>query len=217
LCPLLKIKMTTKINKNRRLLQVKNDLTELPDSPLYLDRVKNRYLVVAGEGNSDADIVFIGEAPGKNEALCGRPFCGPSGKMLDELLTSISLKRSDVYITNIVKDRPPLNRDPDPTEIRFYARFLEEELKVIEPKIVVTLGRFSTLHILNKYQLLEKALAISELHGQRFDISTDFGEVIIMPMFHPAAAIYDRNKKQILIEDMLNLKDIYQKQSSRGL
>ena len=120
--------------KTELLRQIKEEVINLKGSPLALARVKNEVFPVIGEGNHDADIMFIGEAPGRNEAETGRPFCGAAGRVLDELLLSINVPRKDVYITNIVKDRPPLNRDPEPEEINVYAPFLDRQVAVIQPK-----------------------------------------------------------------------------------
>src|SRR3989344_3019718 len=114
------------INKKERALKaIKDEILCLVSSPLYKERIKNKYFPVIGEGNHSAKIMFIGEAPGETEAKKGRPFCGAAGKRLDELIESIGLKREDVYITNVVKDRPPNNRDPSQAEIELYSPFLE--------------------------------------------------------------------------------------------
>src|SRR5690606_1691382 len=136
-------------------------------SPLYEYRVKNKYLPVVGEGSCLADIVFVGEAPGKNEAKTGQPFCGASGRVLDELLGECGIKRGDVYITNIVKDRPPENRDPKPEEIILYAPFLDKQIEIIKPKVVATLGRFSMSYVIGRYVGLDpkEIGTIGQLHG----------------------------------------------------
>jgi uracil-DNA glycosylase family 4 len=108
---------------------------------------------VIGEGSHFADIMFVGEAPGKNEAIQGRPFVGASGKFLNELLLGVGIKREDVYITNIVKDRPPENRDPTPEEIEMYGPFLDRQIDIIQPKVIATLGRFSMVYIMKKFGL----------------------------------------------------------------
>ena len=129
--------------KSEALKKIKEEIIALKESPLYSYRTENKYFPVIGEGSHDADIVFIGEAPGRNEAETGRPFCGRSGKLLDEFLVSIDLQREKVYITSIVKDRPPQNRDPLPAEIELYAPFLDRQIEIIKPKVIATLGRFS--------------------------------------------------------------------------
>lgn len=138
---------------------------------------------VPGEGNPDTDILFIGEAPGKNEDQQGRPFVGAAGQLLNELLSSIGLKREDVFIANVIKHRPPSNRDPLPEEITAYTPWLEEQLNIINPKLVVTLGRFSMDFMLGP------GFSISKIHGQP---KRRHGRVI-MPVYHPAAVLYRRN------------------------
>lgn len=156
---------------------------------------KKRNLPTIYCGNLKSKILFIGEAPGKNEDETGIPFCGRAGKILEELLSSINLKREDVYITNIVKCRPPKNRDPKEIEIKKCVGFLEEEIVLIKPKIICPLGRFSSKYILKKY--FEKNFEIGEVHGKVFKKDG----VIIIPMYHPAATIYDNKKKIILKKD----------------
>jgi uracil-DNA glycosylase family 4 len=150
--------------------------------------------LVFGDGNPDADIVFIGEAPGKNEDIQGKPFVGAAGKFLSEMLEMIDLKRPDVYITNIVKYRPPDNRDPLPEEKAAFLPYLQAQLAVIEPSVVVTLGR----HSLNCFL---PDLSISQVHGQPKRIK---GQVY-MPLFHPAAALYNGQMRQTLIDDFAKL------------
>lgn len=138
---------------SEELKKIKDEILDLKESPLYAYRVENKYFPVIGEGNHSAEIMFIGEAPGENEAKTGRPFCGRAGKVLDALLQEISIERKDVYVTNIVKDRPPGNRDPLPEEISIYAPFLNRQIEIIKPKVVATLGRFSMVYIMNRYGL----------------------------------------------------------------
>lgn len=196
------------LGKTNQMKEIKDEVLNLTSSPLYKYRSENNFLPVIGEGNHDADIMFIGEAPGKNEALTGRPFCGASGKVLDELLESVNLKRADVYITNIVKDRPPGNRDPLPEEIEFYAPFLERQIDIIKPKIIATLGRFSMTFILERYGSVEQNKTIGELHGQQVRISTNFGDIILVPLYHPAASIYNRHLKESLMTDIKIVKTL---------
>ena len=150
--------------------------------------------LVFGDGNPDAKIVFIGEAPGKKEDLEGVPFVGAAGKFLDEMLASINLKREDIYITNIVKYRPPNNRDPLPEEKEEFLPYLERQLDVIKPLLVVTLGRHSTNVFLPGQQ-------ISNVHGQT--IRKD-GRVYL-PLYHPAAALYNGALRKTLQQDFKNI------------
>lgn len=181
--------------------QVKEDVVALVSSPLYAERIANKVFPVIGEGSHNASIMFIGEAPGKNEAATGRPFCGASGRILDELLLSAGIAREQVYITNIVKDRPPGNRDPFPEEIEAYAPFLDRQIAIIQPKVLATLGRFSMEYVMSRYGLLGELKPISVLHGKVFQGKAPHGEVLVVPLYHPAVAIYGASKKDTLKED----------------
>src|SRR3989338_5961554 len=139
--------------KKDLMKQIKDEVLSLTGSPLYAYRVKNNFFPVIGEGSHDAKIMFVGEAPGKNEALSGRPFCGAAGKILDELLAEIKIPREDVYVTNIVKDRPPENRDPLPSEIDAYGPFLDRQIEIIRPKRIALFGRSAMFYIMKKFQM----------------------------------------------------------------
>lgn len=147
---------------------------------------------VPGEGNPDAEILFIGEGPGKDEDEQGRPFVGAAGKFLNELIASIGFKRENVYIANMVKHRPPGNRDPLPEELAAYAPWLDEQVKIIQPKLIVTLGRYSMAHF------LDEGLSITNVHGQP---KRNAKGQVIMPMYHPAAALYRGNLRPVLLAD----------------
>ncbi|MDD4661689.1 MAG: uracil-DNA glycosylase [Candidatus Pacebacteria bacterium] len=151
-------------------------------------------------GDIKSNILFIGEAPGKNEDETGIPFCGRAGSILNDLLKLIELKREDVYITNIVKCRPPKNRDPKKSEIKKCSYLLEKEIELLKPKIICPLGRFSSKYILNKY--FKKNYEIGEVHGKVFKTEN----IIIIPMYHPAAAIYNNKKINILKKDFKKIK-----------
>ena len=185
---------------------IRNKILHLKESPLYEHRVRHKYFPVVGEGSHMAHIMFIGEAPGKNEAQTARPFCGRSGKVLDEMLDSIHLNRSDVYITNIVKDRPPENRDPSQEEINLYAPFLDEQIDIIEPKVIATLGRYSMAYIMEKLGLHDQIGTIGDLHGKEFVAKTNYGSVTIIPLYHPAVALYQGNNKETILKDFQVLK-----------
>ncbi len=180
--------------RGQELKKIRDEIWHLKNSPLYKYRKKNNYYPVIGEGNHSAKIIFIGEAPGKNEAETGKPFCGPAGGILDELLESVNIKRKDVYITNIVKDRPPGNRDPNPKEIKTYSPFLTRQLEIIKPKIIATLGRFSMEFIMKLYGLEDKLQKISLLHGQIFETNASWGKIKIIPFYHPAVVLYNANQ-----------------------
>jgi len=179
----------------------------LEESPLYKERIKNKVFPVIGEGSHRARIMFIGEAPGKNEAATGRPFCGAAGKILDELLASVGIDRKDVYVTNIVKDRPPFNRDPLPEEIKAYGPFLDRQIEIIQPEVIATLGRFSMDYVMRKFGLESQLCSISQMHGKIFETETPFGKIKIVPLYHPAVAIYNKTTKDTLVKDFRILKD----------
>lgn len=179
----------------------------LKESPLYKERIKNKVFPVIGEGSHHAKIMFIGEAPGRNEAATGRPFCGAAGKILDELLSSVGIDRKDIYITNIVKDRPPFNRDPLPEEIKIYGPFLDRQIEIIQPEVIATLGRFSMDYIMRKMELEAQLKSISQMHGKIFDAEVSYGKIKVIPLYHPAVAIYNRTTKDTLMKDFQVLKD----------
>ena len=183
------------------LRAIRDEVVDLTESPLYQYRVDNGYYPVIGQGNHYADIMFIGEAPGKNEAEIGRPFCGASGRVLDELLATIALNRDDVYVTNILKDRPPNNRDPVRAEIDLYAPFLERQIDIIQPKVIATLGRFAMDFILRQFGSLQAGLRISQLHGSVIKVRTAYGSASVVPLFHPAAALYNASQRTTLEQD----------------
>lgn len=187
------------------LKAIKDEVLNLTTSPLYSYRRKEGFLPVIGEGSHLAKIMLIGEAPGRTEAKTGRPFCGAAGKILDDLLLSIGLPRTQVYITNIVKDRPPGNRDPQPEEITCYGPFLDRQIEILEPKVIVTLGRFSLEYIFRHFQLADALRPISVLHGRLFTAPTPYGQTTILPLYHPAAAIYNRELKTVLLSDIRKL------------
>lgn len=160
---------------------------------------------VPGDGNPDADIMFVGEAPGKNEDAQGKPFVGAAGKFLSEMLGSINLKREDIYITNVVKYRPPENRDPGPEEIEACMPWLHEQIKIIEPKIIVTLGRHAMEHFI-------PGKKISEVHGQAFRRTfPDIGEQVFFALYHPAAALYNGSMRATLIADFKKIPKVIEK------
>ncbi|BCX16072.1 MAG: DNA polymerase [Candidatus Parcubacteria bacterium] len=196
-----------KQKKEELLKQIRDEVLNLKSSPLYSYRVANNYYPVIGQGNHDAKIMFIGEAPGRNEAESGIPFCGAAGKILDELLASIGLPRSEVYITNILKDRPPENRDPLPEEIKVYAPFLDRQIEIIQPQVIVTLGRFSTAYILEKFGLKNEIKPISQIKGKVFSANPLLGHAVkIIPLYHPAVAVYNNNVKEELKKDFQVIK-----------
>jgi DNA polymerase len=161
---------------------------------------QGRTNAVPGEGPENADIMFIGEGPGFHEDRQGRPFVGAAGKFLEELLAKIDLSRDDVYITNVVKCRPPGNRDPQPEEIEACRPYLDRQIELIHPRLIVTLGRFSM-------QRYFPGASISRIHGQAKRI----GNVLYYPMFHPAAALHQPRWRPLVEEDFLKIPDLLAK------
>ncbi len=158
---------------------------------------KYRTKVVPGEGAEDADLLFIGEAPGWHEDQQGRPFVGPAGQFLDQLLTSIGLRREEVYIANVIKCRPPQNRDPLPSEIQSCRKWLDRQIEIIHPQMVITLGR----HSLARYFPNE---SIGKMHGK----PRKLGGFIYYPMYHPAAALHQGSLRRTIETDMLRIPQL---------
>lgn len=186
------------MNKEKELEQLNREWADKIKSPL----VKTCRQIVAGVGNANADIMIIGEAPGKKEDELGEPFVGSAGKFLDQMLETINLKRENIYITNIVKCRPPNNRDPLPEEKEEFWPWLLDQIKLIEPKLIVTLGR----HSLSSF-ILEPIM--SKVHGKvlRKDI-LGLGKVRIYALYHPAAALYNGGMRETLIKDFKKIPKI---------
>ncbi len=200
------------LEKRRELMKrIKDEIIDLKESPLQVERIKNKVHPVIGEGSHSAEIMFVGEAPGKHEAAQGRPFVGASGKFLNQLLEGVGIKREDVYITNIVKDRPPENRDPTPHEIDLYGPVLDRQIDIIQPKVIATLGRFSMVYIMKKFGLDLEIEPISKAHGKAYQAEASYGKVDIFPLYHPAVALYNGSMRQVLMKDF----EILKKQSKK--
>jgi len=159
---------------------------------------ETRGCLVFGVGDPHADLMFVGEAPGRNEDLKGEPFVGAAGKLLDELLASIGLGRSQVYIANVLKCRPPGNRDPLAEEIETCTPFLRQQIELVNPKVIATLGNFATKFV------LQTDLGITQLRGKLYHVD---GRQVV-PIFHPAAALYSPDKRQVLAEDFQRLRAV---------
>ncbi len=187
---------------------IRDEVFAFHTSPLYHERVQAGVFPVIGEGSHDARIVFVGEAPGKNEALTGRPFCGASGKVLDILLAGVGIARGDVYITNVVKDRPPMNRDPLPEEIAAYGPFLERQLSIIQPNVIAPLGRFAMAYVMQLYGIGDEVKPISHIHGTAFTGAAPWGVVHVVPLYHPAVAVYNRTMLPTLQKDIEQLTQL---------
>jgi DNA polymerase len=165
-----------------------------------------RTTLVFGVGDPGARIMLIGEAPGRNEDLRGEPFVGAAGKLLDELLAHVALSRTDVYIANVLKCRPPGNRDPEPVEIETCTPFLREQIRLIGPEVLVTLGNFATKFV------LKTDTGITRLRGTVHEA----GRFTVLPIFHPAAAIYDRTKRDALFADFERLQSLLAREDADG-
>lgn len=174
---------------------------EIIDNNICSDLAAQATQLVMGDGNIDADIVFIGEAPGKKEDEQGVPFVGAAGKFLNTMLEQVGMERADVYITNIVKYRPPNNRDPRPDEKAAFLPYLVRQLQIIQPKVVVTLGRHSMEYFL-------PGAKISEVHGQPRMVTVEGHQITVIPLYHPAAALYNGGMRQTLIDDFLTVPGI---------
>lgn len=181
------------MDKQVQLDRIKADILEKNICPDLAEQATN---LVMGDGNINADIVFIGEAPGKKEDELGLPFMGAAGKFLNEMLAVADMDRSDVYITNIVKYRPPKNRDPSADEKKAFWPYLLQQIDIIDPKVVITLGRHSMEYILPN-------MKIGEVHGEVKKIHLGDRKIAVVPLYHPAAALYNGSLRQTLIDDFL--------------
>lgn len=186
---------------NPQLRIIRDEVLSCTKCPLY----KSRTYPVIGQGNHQASIVLVGEAPGFNENKTGRPFCGKAGEVLDEILKSVNLKREEIYITNILKCRPPGNRNPRPNEIEACTPYLLRQLEIIQPKTVGCLGNFATSFIMKHYGLLDRCDGISKIHGKVFESKRSNQKVRIVPLYHPAVAAYNPNMLQVLKSDFTGL------------
>lgn len=189
------------MNKQAEIDHLRADIIEKNICP---DLAAGALNLVIGDGNLDADIVFIGEAPGKSEDEQSLPFVGASGKFLNEMLAQAGLVRADVYITNIVKYRPPNNRDPTPEEKKAFWPYLLKQLQIIKPKVVITLGRHSMEYFLPD-------MKISQIHGEAKRIQFGDDKLVIIPLYHPAAALYNGSLRETLIEDFLTVPEVIKK------
>ncbi len=201
-----------KMETEKELKKIKEEILDCKECSLS----KTRNLPVIGEGNHEAQIIFVGEGPGAQEDKTGRPFCGAAGKILDELLDSVGIKREEVYICNILKCRPPANRDPQKEEIEACVPFLERQIEIIKPEVICPLGRFAMEFLMDKFGLKDQVQGISKIHGEVFEpqiVTEDaqsslfeqkrksIKEVKIIPLYHPAVVAYNSNMREILKKD----------------
>jgi len=201
-------------DRTSKLKKIKDQVINFKSSPLYKHRIEKGFVPVIGEGNHQAKIMFIAEAPGYYEAKSGRHFQGSSGKIFDQLMEAVGLKRSEVYITNIVKDKLPNNRNPNKLEIDAYAPFLINQIKIIKPKIIATLGKFSTDYLFETCNLEKKPLKI--IHGKPHKITCSYGECYILPLTHPAASLYKPDLLPTMKKDFQQIIKLSTNQASKS-
>ena len=200
------------MSKEEKIKELKQEILNCKKCELW----KTRTNPVIGAGSPDTNIMFIGEAPGFNEDKQGKPFVGQAGKIFDELLNSINLKRQDIYITNILKCHPPQNRNPTQEEIKICSLYLNKQIDIIKPKTICCLGNFATDYTLKKFGLKDEIQGISKIHGKIFNALTLAGVIKIIPLYHPAVATYNINMLKILKEDFKILKTEYIKDENNN-
>jgi len=194
--------------KARALAEVAEEVASCKKCRLWSSRTNP----VPGHGNQDADVMFIGEAPGYNEDVEGKPFVGAAGKFLDQLLGLAGLKRSEVFITNVLKCRPPGNRDPLPDEVEACGPYLDRQILIIRPKLVICLGRHSASYVLSRGGVRVRSrtwgTSISAVRGQVFRARFEGLAFLVMPTYHPAAGLYNPKLKSALMEDFASIARI---------
>lgn len=182
-----------------------NDIKICTKCDLYRE-IKN---YVIGDGNIKSKVMFIGEAPGKTEDARGKPFVGKAGKVFEELLRSIELFRTDVYISNCLRCRPPNNREPSEAELFACTPYLDKEIEIIKPKVLCPMGNFAVNFVFKKYGIeKQKGGGISRLHGSFYKVKNLFDELTVLPLYHPAMAVYNPLMKKILMDDFKKIEKI---------
>lgn len=189
-----------KLHKYRALHELKDKMGKDNSLPLKKGATK----LVFGTGNTEAKILCIGEGPGFNEDREGLPFVGQAGKLLDNLFPLAGLERKEVFITNVVHHRPPGNRDPEPNEIEAYGKYLDKIIEIIDPEVVITLGRYSMAKFLPN-------VFISNVHGKKHEVSWNGKDIVVIPMYHPAASLRNGNIFELEKNDFFQLKEILRK------
>ncbi len=207
----LNIKMKMSLESKTGLM---NSLAEEIKECKKCDLYKTRNKPLVGDGSGDVEILVIGESPGYYEDLQGRAFVGESGKILDQLLDLVNLKRKDIYITNVLKCRPPRNHNPNRQEIDACVGYLHRQIEIIKPKIILTLGKFASKEIFVRFKL--DFSRISEIHGRLFEAETSFGKIKIIPLYHPAVACYHNEMLDVLKEDFLKLSSLIEKPEQKN-
>ncbi|PIV10180.1 MAG: uracil-DNA glycosylase [Candidatus Portnoybacteria bacterium CG03_land_8_20_14_0_80_41_10] len=188
---------------DKKLRGIRDEIVDCRKCPLH----KNRTLPVIGQGSHQAEIMLVSEAPGYWEDQKGEPFVGAAGGVLNELLDFVGIKREEVYICNILKCRPPQNRNPQKDEIAACVPYLEKQIRIIRPKLIGSLGNYATAYLLEKFGLSDKIQGISKIHGQVFEARADFGPIKIIPLYHPAVAVYNERMKETLKNDFQILNE----------
>jgi DNA polymerase len=200
------------MDKRKMIDELNSQISECTRCPLY--KYKTNY--VPGEGDPYSRILFIGEAPGKEEDKQGKPFVGKAGQVLNENIKNIlNMDRSNVYITNVVKCRPPENREPKEEEIKACSIWLEKQLEIIQPEIIVTLGHYSTKWIFNYFKL--KFSSITKLRGRIFKVNKWGKNITIIPTLHPASTLYHKEWKGYFDQDFKTIKEILNKDKREGI
>ena len=206
--------MSIEEERTGQLAAIEAEIRGLTESPLYEYRTMNHYTPVIGEGRPTAAVVFIGDAPGEVEAKTGRPVVGPAGRMLDSLLADAGLSREDIYITNVVKDRPPDNRDPRVKEVRLYAPFLWRQMDIVRPQVIVPLGRHALEFVRRHFAGFPAEGSVSTLHGTAYPVDAPWGRVFIMPLYHPAVLFYREDLKEAMAADFRLLAELLSNRQS---
>lgn len=196
------------ILKVQRLEELEKEIRQKLDTDLALQREENDQHLVFGGGDPEAQVVFVGEAPGRREAETGEPFVGAAGQLLDALLEGIGLKRESVYITNVVKDRPPGNRRPRLAEIGAYKPCVLEQLEIIQPEVIVPLGLVSARLLMSEFAGISQQIKMQDIHGQTFACEAGWGPIVLLPMYHPAATFYGSLAKADLEHDFEALQKL---------
>ena len=200
------------MDRKKQLEEIKQKIETELECPLKEAATQ----IVFGKGNCEAEIMFIGEAPGQKEDEQGIPFVGAAGRELNKLLQSIGLSLDEAYIANILKYRPPQNRDPKPEEIARHTPYLIEQIKTIQPKIMLTLGNFSTKFVLSGFSVerMKTIPGVSAIHGKIHEVRVDGMKFKVVPLYHPAAMLYKPPLRKVLEEDFVKVAEILGKKAS---
>jgi DNA polymerase len=191
--------------KQAAIKALRDELMHATGSPLVEFRASKGNFPVLGEGNPDANILFIGESPGKTEAAQGRPFVGPSGDVLDEMLHQIGMGREGVFITNLLLDYPG-DHEPTASELAFYTPYIDQLIEIVQPAVIATLGRFAADYVLAKLDLRDKGGKLSRIHGTLIEATMPYGRIHIVPLYHPAVVLYSATQKATLRQDFEKLR-----------